>query len=284
MTEDTTRVAVDAQQDGSEPGPTPADAAVAWEELLATRQFGAAYRAFRVARSLGLAELETAAAEAVQRSLAALADVEEFVRERAFERASERLALLEEPFDLAPWAELEADLAALTASAKLLDERDSEGAIAALEPLTDSWLTAEVEAQRGTAHIFAGRLDEARASFERSIAVDPQHYRALTNLGNVALEEQRTDDAIAFYQQALKVNDNFANAHHNLGVAYRRKGQLGLSVRELKAAQRLTQRKEASEARAKLGRIGGGVATSKWLRWFLIGGAGAILYYLFLRN
>lgn len=280
--EDATPAAAERQPQGSEL--TEASATVAWEDLLAARQFGAAFRAFRVARSLGSEDLEAAAAEAVHRSLAALADIEEFVRERAFERASERLGRLDESFELAPWAELESDLAALTASSKHLDQRESEAAIAALEPLSTSWLIAEVEAQRGTAHIFEGRLEEAKASFERAIAVDPQHYRALTNLGNVALEEQRTDDAIAYYQQALKLNESFANAHHNLGVAYRRKGQLSRSVKELKAAQRLTQRKEASEAKAKLGRIGGGVSSSRWLRWFLIGGAGALLYYLFLRN
>lgn len=261
------------------------EAVPSWEELVAARQFGAAYRAFRIARTMGTDDaLDPAAAGTIAHSLAALADVEELVRERSFTRALDRLQRMEERAAFAPWTQIEADVAALEQSAKLLDQRESEQALAALAQLEGSWFLAEVEAQRGTAHIYEGRFDDARQSFDDALAIDPQHYRALTNLGNVALEEKRVDDAIDYYSRAIKINESFANAHHNLGVAYRRKGHLSKSVKSLKTAQRLTQRKEASDARAKLGKLSGGPNTAKWLRWLLIAGAAIAVYYLFLRN
>lgn len=256
-----------------------------WEALFAARQFGAAYRAYRLARTMGVDDgLDPATGAVVTQSLAALADIEEHIRDRSFVKALDRLQRLDERADLVPWTALEADIKALEATGKLLDQRESEQALEALGQLDGSWFEAEVEAQRGTAHIYEGRFDEAKVSFEAALAVDPQHFRALTNLGNVALEEKRVDDAIDYYQRTIKLNDGFANAHHNLGVAYRRKGHLSKSVKSLKTAQRLAQRREASDARAKLGKLGSGPNTTKWLRWLLMAGAAFAVYYLFLRN
>lgn len=271
---------LDAGERQSQPHDLPS-----WEELLGAKQFGAAHKAFRIARTMGIDDgLDAASGALVSQSLAALADVEELVRDRSFSKALDRLQRLEERADFVPWAELESDVKELEQTARLLDQRESDKALEALASLNSSWFAAEAEAQRGTAHIYEGRFDEARTSFEAALAIDPQHFRALTNLGNVALEEKRVDDAIDYYERAIKLNDGFANAHHNLGVAYRRKGHLSKSVRSLKTAQRLAQRKEASEARAKLGKLSGGPNTTKWIRYLLIGAAAVAVYYLFLRN
>jgi len=261
------------------------DAGMAWQDLLAARRLNAAHKAFLMDRAVAEAALtDPQGIDSLRRALGALADVEDLVRDRSFTRAAERLRRLDERIDLVPWSELEADLAALEASAKLLDRRELEALFPALDDLESSWFKAEVETQRGTAMIYEGRLEEAKAAFEAALAQDPDHYRAITNLGNVALEEKRTDDAIDYYQRALKVNDSFANAHHNLGVAYRRKGNLSKSVKSLKAAQRLAQKRDASEARTKLGRLTASPGVTRYFRWLLIGAAGALLYYLFLRN
>lgn len=261
------------------------DAGMVWQDLLAARRLNAAHKAFLMDRAVAEAALaDPQGIDSLRRALGALADVEDLVRDRSFTRAAERLRRLDERIDLVPWSELEADLAALEASAKLLDRRELEALFPALDDLESSWFKAEVETQRGTAMIYEGRLEEAKAAFEAALAQDPDHYRAITNLGNVALEEKRTDDAIDYYQRALKVNDSFANAHHNLGVAYRRKGNLSKSVKSLKAAQRLAQKRDASEARTKLGRLTASPGVTRYFRWLLIGAAGALLYYLFLRN
>src|SRR5690606_14202592 len=149
--------------------------------------------------------------DVVRLGLAALADVEDLVRARSYVKAKTRIERLEDRADIAPWDVLLSDLDALAVTARQLDTRDSEQALAGLAALDGSWLAAEVLTQRGTAQIYLGELAAAQESFARALEVDPQHYRALTNLGNVALEETRVDDAIEFYERAIKLNDLFAN-------------------------------------------------------------------------
>ncbi|MFO7547163.1 MAG: tetratricopeptide repeat protein [Trueperaceae bacterium] len=286
-----------------------------WRELLEQRRFGAARRAFLAAKVLaakagaagtfdgtgtgeargsagatgavgaGLSDAmpgEDVDGAATRVALSALADVEELVRERSFAKAQERIRRLEEPAAIAPWDDLVADLERLRASAKALDQRNPDAAVATLEELGSTWFPAEVYTQLGTARIYDDRLEEARAHFEAALELDPQHYRALTNLGNVALEDGRVDDAIDAYERALKLNESFPNAHHNLGVAYRRKGQVHKSVRSLRTAQRAQQRQEAAEARESLGRIGAG-SGAKIIRW-VVYAVVAVALYLLLKN
>ncbi len=216
---------------------------------------------------------------AVRTALAGLADVEANVRDKAWQRALKRLRAIEERPEVVRWGALERDLETLVRSGEALDRRRPDDAQAELSALSTTYFEAEAWTQRGTALIFDDRLPEAEAAFERALEVDPNHYRALTNLGNVALEDGRVDDAIVAYERALKLNDDFANAHHNLGVAYRRKGQVGRSVRELRKAQRSLQRRDAVEAREKLGSVAGRRG-GQLFRWLLYAAAAAVLLWI----
>jgi Tfp pilus assembly protein PilF len=79
------------------------------------------------------------------------------------------------------------------------------------------------------------------------LAIRPTHPRALTNRGNVFLEDGQLDEATARYQTALNDNPEYAPARHNLGVTLRRQGKFAASIRELRRAQRHTV-KQAREA------------------------------------
>lgn len=239
-----------------------------WHEELARGRFAAAHRAFVIAN---------VDAPDVRRALAHLADVQTMVRDKAWSRALKRFEQIEERPAIVPWGSLEADLQVLRRSGEALDRRRPDDALAELDALRSGLFEAEAETQRGTALIFDDRLAEAGACFERALEVDPRHFRALTNLGNVALEEGRVDDAIDAYQRALKLNDDFANAHHNLAVAYRRKGQLSKSVRSLRRAQRLMQKRDAADARERLGSLGSGRSV-RTLRWLFYAVAAIALY------
>src|SRR5690606_3254359 len=206
-------------------------AAVAdWRELLELRRFGAAKQAYLVATYAAtgrLTEPAEADDDAVRAALTALADVEDLLRERRYAKAGERLAKLEHKPPRAAWQDLIAGVGVLAAAGEAIDKREPEQALAELDRLGETWFAAEASTLRGTAHAYLGDGATAKACFEAAVAVDPRHYRALTNLGNVALEEGDVDGAIARYQEALAVNEEFPNAHHNLGVAYRRKGDVG---------------------------------------------------------
>lgn len=218
----------------------------------------------------------------VRRALAALADVQELVREKSWARARRRLERLEERPQLLDWSELDSELERLEASARSLEQVQLEEARERLEPLQGGWFQAEVANQRGTAYVYSGDLEEAKSEFGDALERDPRHYRALTNLGNAHLEAGEIDEAIACYKRAIELNEEFAGAHHNLGVAYRRQGRVGQSVRQLRRAQRVVQRSERDRARQSLG-SGGSGAGLKVLRWTLYGLVALTLYAL-LRN
>ena len=250
-----------------------------WRDMLEARRFNAAKKAYLVAKyaASGLPPLERGADDdATHSALTALADVEDLLRERRYKKALERLNRLEGRPTIAPWHALEADLSTLADVGSALDRRDGEEALTQLGPLAATWFRAEALTLQGTAQIYVGDPEAARASFEDAVAVDPEHYRALTNLGNIALEDGEVDEAIEFYGRALKINDEFANAHHNMGVALRRKGHVAKSVRQLRRAQRLAYRQDAAAARESFtggmkGRRAGSVL--KWVLWVAIGAA-----------
>lgn len=96
--------------------------------------------------------------------------------------------------------------------------------------------------KRGVCHIHLDERELAARDFVRAIEIDVRCLSAIVNLGNMALEDERIDDAIAKYEAALKIDPDYAMAHHNLGVAYRKQGKFAESVRELRAGARLQQK------------------------------------------
>jgi tetratricopeptide (TPR) repeat protein len=65
---------------------------------------------------------------------------------------------------------------------------------------------------------------------------------AIVNVGNLLLEDGVIDDAIEHYQAALRIDDTYAPAHLNLGIAYRRLGRRADAVREFRRANRFALR------------------------------------------
>jgi tetratricopeptide (TPR) repeat protein len=230
-----------------------------WREALEAGRFEEAHRLYLLA---------DAPDPDVRRALSALVDVAEFVREKSWARAARRLERLEVRPPLVDWPALAAELDLLAGSSRHLDRVEPEETLARLEEGASRWFPAEAANQRGTAHAFRGDADDARREFSLAVELDPRHFRALTNLGNSSLEAGDYDEAIACYQRALAVNDEFANAHHNLGVAYRRQGKVAASVRQLRRAQRVQQRSERERAREGLSE-GAGKSGLKVLRWAL---------------
>jgi tetratricopeptide (TPR) repeat protein len=219
--------------------------------------------------------------EGIENVLESLVDIQALVREKNPAKARQ---LLGKQTTTLEWLEqlrneLTSQLATLEEATKALDKHDPDTALIGLNNVTSPLLLAEVATLRGTALIYHNDIAGAKASFEKAVSLDPKHYRAITNLGNIALEENNLDEAISKYEYALKLNDHFANAHHNLAVAYRKKGMVSKSVSELKKAQRVSQQRVREEAR----QIFKGGQTTKYLRWLIIAVV-AILLYLFIQQ
>ena len=253
---------------------TAAEAAPAqrWEEAVARGRFDEAERLYII---------QEEGDPDVRQALAGLADLLSAMREKAWARVRKRLERLEELPELLDQEALRAEVELLEGFSRRLDRTDPDELLGELEAARVHWFRAEMANQVGTVHIYAGRFEAARNGFEEALEHDPRHYRALTNLGNALLEEGEVDEAIDCYQRALALNEEFANAHHNLGVAYRRKGEVGKSVRHLRRAQRVQQRTEREQAREQVGRSGqAGMKALRWVLW----GVTALVIFMILRN
>jgi len=82
----------------------------------------------------------------------------------------------------------------------------------------------------GNAYEAQGRLDEAIASYQRALEINPNLAVALYNLGIVYEAQGRLDEVIARYQRALEINPNHAVAWNNLGIAYEAQGRLDEAI------------------------------------------------------
>ena len=102
--------------------------------------------------------------------------------------------------------------------------------------------------KRGVARVGLERRDLAESDFREALEARPRYAPALTNLGNVLLEQGRVEQAIASYERAITADDGYALAYWNLGAAYKRAGRISESVRALRRAQRLAT--SASAARS----------------------------------
>ncbi len=87
--------------------------------------------------------------------------------------------------------------------------------------------------------IRAGERASAAAFLAEALALDERSARTIVNVGNMLLEDGAIDEAIVHYEAALRLDDRYAPAHHNLGVALRRRGDRAASVRHLRRATRL---------------------------------------------
>ncbi|HZV76241.1 MAG TPA: tetratricopeptide repeat protein [Candidatus Babeliales bacterium] len=128
-----------------------------------------------------------------------------------------------------------------------LDRRDFAAAEAAFcELLACDRLVSKERAfllnKRGVARIGLEQRDLARADFQSALEAVAQYAPALTNLGNLLLEDGDLEAAVAHYQKAIAADCDYALAYLNLGVAHKRAGRLAESVKALRRAQRLERR------------------------------------------
>lgn len=109
---------------------------------------------------------------------------------------------------------------------------------------------AEAHFYLGTARQLLGRLDDAQASYRRSLEINPDNANAHNNLGVVLKTVGRINDALASCQRAVEIKPDFAEAHSNQGGALIKSGRLKAAAVCLRRA--LEIKPDAAEAHSNL--------------------------------
>jgi tetratricopeptide (TPR) repeat protein len=86
---------------------------------------------------------------------------------------------------------------------------------------------------------FGGKDDyeKAAAAYRLALAINPQQIEANVFLANFLTDTNRVEEAVPLLQAALKSNPNHAEAHWEMGYAYRYAGMLDESIRECETAR-----------------------------------------------
>jgi tetratricopeptide (TPR) repeat protein len=126
------------------------------------------------------------------------------------------------------------------------------GALAEAEAcFAEALATAATDAARALAHnkralvaIARGDRAAAQAAVDEALATYAACVPAMVNAGNLLLEAGDLAGAIERLETAVKLDPDYPEAHHNLGVAYKRAGRRSDAVRELRRATGLERRRQ----------------------------------------
>lgn len=103
----------------------------------------------------------------------------------------------------------------------LMDQkRPAEARKVLEEGLRDGAESGDVHFLLGIAEATAGNFDKARYSFTRAVSLDPLRHEAMANLGRIAYQQGKIDEAIAQYERALRLDSRNASYLATLGSLY----------------------------------------------------------------
>ena len=81
--------------------------------------------------------------------------------------------------------------------------------------------------------------DKAISDYNEAIRLDPNYARAYNNRGIVYGDKKEYDKAISDFNEAITLNPNYAKAYYNRGVAYRKKGNNAQALTDFDSAKKL---------------------------------------------
>ncbi|HUB67574.1 MAG TPA: tetratricopeptide repeat protein [Candidatus Methylacidiphilales bacterium] len=91
----------------------------------------------------------------------------------------------------------------------------------------------------GSALAREGRTDEAIAQFQKALKLEPDYPEAHNNLGDALLREGQVNEATEQFQDALKINPQFADAHYDLGLALAHRGEIDEGIGQFQEALKI---------------------------------------------
>jgi len=88
------------------------------------------------------------------------------------------------------------------------------------------------------------------ASYRQAIALDPVNPNLRIALGGVYFAQKNWDEAIRFFQSAVDLKPDLANAHYNLAAGYREKGETPKAVAAMQTVLTLVDKSSADYTKA----------------------------------
>ena len=96
-----------------------------------------------------------------------------------------------------------------------------------------------------------GRQDEAVAEYEQCLKLDPSHSEALHGLARAYQDVNRMDDAIAISKKLVELNPDDILAHTSLSIAYQKKGMVPEAEAAANQARILGWKQQLRESKDK---------------------------------
>jgi tetratricopeptide (TPR) repeat protein len=98
---------------------------------------------------------------------------------------------------------------------------------------------AEAYYQQGEILLLQGKADEAVARYRQALERDPASAFTENGLGSALASQGNPEDAGTHFRRALELKPDYAEAHNNLGLALRRTGSFDEALMEFREASRL---------------------------------------------
>ncbi|MCU0517393.1 MAG: tetratricopeptide repeat protein [Oscillatoria sp. Prado101] len=101
----------------------------------------------------------------------------------------------------------------------------------------------EQQSPQGNELLLAGRYEDAIEFYNRAIKSNPEDFKSWCAKGVVLTKMQRFDEAIQVFNQALRINSDFADAWYEKARCYAVQGNIESAVENLKRAIKINPEK-----------------------------------------
>ncbi len=112
---------------------------------------------------------------------------------------------------------------------------------------TQAKMEYESEYKQGEKALKNDKMDEAITHFQQALLLKPAYAEVHNSLGVALLKKGRNSEAIEHFQQARVLKPDFAEAHYNLALAYAKTGRLAEAVASAEKALDLAKSQGKTE-------------------------------------